>query len=186
MTQTETQTPETQSPVGLDVTDARAQLESFGAAYRYDVGYMKTMLDGSPGAFQAFVAGQAMSTYRKALPLDAHYVARVATMQGEDCGPCTQLNLRRAVEEGVDREMLRTLLEEPAALPEPLRDVADHCRAVVEGGLDDPERAARLRWNYGDEGFAELAVCIAGSRIYPTAKRALLQAGVCERSTVDF
>ncbi len=185
MTQTET-TAQTEAQTGLDVAQARVQLESFGAAYQYDVGYMKTMLDGSPGAFQAFVAGQAMSAYRKALPLDAHYVARIATMQGEDCGPCTQLNLRMAVEEGVDREMLRALLDAPSGLPEPLRDVADHCRAVVEGGLDDPERAARLRWNYGEEGFAELAVCIAGSRIYPTAKRALLEAGTCERLTVDF
>jgi len=170
----------------LNIAEAHSQLQSFSEAFQYDAGYLTELLDAAPGAYEAFVAGQTMSSYRKALPLDAHYVARIATMQAEDCGPCAQLNLRMAVADGVDRELLATLIDRPDPLPSHLCDIVEHCRAVVTGALADPDRAQRIRAHYGAEAFAELAVCIAGCRIYPTTKRALLKAGVCERLSLDF
>ena len=107
-------------------------------------------------------------------------------MQVEDCGACAQLNLRMAVEAGVDRGLLRTLIESPDRLPAPLRDVRDHVRSVVLGTESDSARAARLREQYGEAAFAELAVVIAGCRIYPTIKRALQRSGHCEILTLDF
>lgn len=164
----------------------REQIEAFGTAYAYDAGYLTRLLDDSPGAYETFTAAQAMSIYRDSLPLDAHFVARVATMQAADCGPCAQLNLRMAVEAGVDRTILRALIDEPNGLPEALRDVADHAREVITGAVTDPERAGRLRACYGDAAFAELAMAIVGSQIYPATKRALDDAGVCERLHLDF
>ena len=158
---------------------ALAELRLFSAQYGYDTEYLETLLTDAPEAYQVFGAANAMSTHRKAAPLDAHYVARIATMQVEDCGPCTQLNLRMAIEAGVERSLLEKLLHHPEELPQPLQDVRQHARAVV-GAIDlDPACVERLRAHYGDEAFAELAVVITSCRLYPTLKRALLKNESC-------
>ena len=110
----------------------------------------------------------------------------MAAMRGEDCGACAQLNLRMALEAGVDRTTLEVLVRAPEDLPAPLRDVYEHARAVAGGGDVDPERAERIRERYGAAAFAELAVCIAGCRVFPTLKRAMLESGACELLTLDF
>jgi alkylhydroperoxidase/carboxymuconolactone decarboxylase family protein YurZ len=156
-----------------------AALQEFKATYDYDTAYLRELAEDSPGAYDAFAQAEGMSAYRKALPLEAHYIARIATMLVEDCGPCTQLNLRMAVEAGVERSTLDLLLHSPEKLPEPLRDVRDHARAIVGEGDITPERIERLRAHYGDEGVAEIAVVVLGSRIYPTLKRAMLADQKC-------
>ena len=156
-----------------------AALQEFEATYEYDTAYLRKLAEDSPGAYDAFAQAEGMSAYRKALPLDAYYVARIATMLVEHCGPCTQLNLRMAVEAGVDRSTLDLLLHSPEKLPEYLRDVRDHARAIVGSGDVTPERIERLRAHYGDEAVAEIAVVVIGSRIYPTLKRAMLADQKC-------
>ncbi len=51
---------------------------------------------------------------------------------------------------------------------------------MVAGAAADEERLDRLRTHYGQEAFAELAVTITGSQIYPTIKRALGAMTACE------
>jgi len=171
----------------MDTTqDARAQLQAFGESYDYDTSYLQDLAQASPGAFEVFSAAQALSHFREHLPLDAHFVARVVTMQNEDCGACAQLNLRMAIEAGVERSLLRTLIDAPEELPETLRELRSHVQAVVNGTPGDADQAKRLRAHYGSAAFAELAVVIAGSRIYPSLKRALGQIQVCSTSPLRF
>src|SRR5262245_39572890 len=169
-----------------DLDTIRRDLAGFSAAYDYDASYLASLAEHSLGAYEAFAAAQPLGNYRSVLPLDAHWVAGIATMQSEDCGACTQLSLRRAVQEGVDRELLRKLLEAPEQLEGPLADVRAHARAVCAGESDDHERAARLRAAYGETGLAELAVRITGCRLYPTLKRALFRNDVCRKPTLEF
>lgn len=166
-------------------TEVALQLRAFGDAYQYDTSYLITLLEASPEAYGAFAAGMSMSSFRDALPPDAHYVARVSAMQADDCGPCAQLNLRMAVEAGIDRALLETLVERPDQLPDMLRDVRAHTLAACRGAEPDTACADRIRAHYGEAGFAELAVCIAGSRLFPTVKRALMKAGACEILRVE-
>ncbi len=168
-------------------TSTSAQdFEAFGKAYDYDAGYLIQLSETSEGALAAFTAAMGLSKFREELPLDAHFVARIVAMQSEDCGPCAQLNLRLAVEAGVDRELLKTLLECPEELPAELQDVRLHTRAVIEGSPADPERYERLRARWGDAAFSELATCIAGCRLFPTMKRSLLSSAVCQTLSLDF
>lgn len=170
----------------MDAMTIKSELQAFAGKYHYDTGYLEALLDAAPGAYAAFAPGTEICKYRNALPLDAYFVASVATMRGEDCGPCAQLNLRMAVEAGVDRDLLAMLIEAPEKLPAPLRDVHDHAVAVTRGPAPDPEVAERIRAHYGDEAFAELAVCITGNRVFPTLKRALMRANHCEVLNLDF
>ncbi|MCB9915551.1 MAG: hypothetical protein H6828_10440 [Planctomycetes bacterium] len=165
--------------------ELREHLRAFGRAYAYDASYLEELLAASPAGFRAFQAAQPLGAFRRELPLEAHWVARVATMQAEDCGACGQLNVRMALEAGVDRELLRALVHAPDALDEALRDVRLHALAVARAEPVDLERVERLRARYGAAGLAELALVVAGCRVYPTLKRALGRMAACAPVSVD-
>lgn len=165
---------------------SRKAIQNFSDRYRYDMSYQTELLDSSPEAFEVFGRAQGTSGHRKALPLDAHYVARVAMMQAEDCGDCIQVNLRMAVEAGVERDLLLTLLDHPDRLAPELRDVRDHAFDVSTKTTPDKDRVARLRDVYGRDGFAELSVCLAGCRLFTTVKRSLGKANPREIDARDF
>lgn len=168
------------------IADTRAWLREFGTKYAYDVGYMEQLLDLSPTAYETFAAAMGMSACREHLPLDAHYVACISALLADDCGACTQLNLRMAVEAGVDRDMLRQLMQDPGNLPPVLRLVHEHATQVVKGGNADAARIAQLRAALGDAAFGELTVDIIGSRIYPALRRALGAERSCPPPSLDF
>ncbi len=163
-----------------------SDLNAFGQAYGYDASYLIDLNRASPGAFEAFAASQPLGHYRSELSLEAHFVARITTMQAEDCGPCGQLNLLMAVEAGVDRELLEWLIHEPDRLPQELARVRAHVRQVLGQDPVDPEGVEALRASLGDAAFAELATAIVGSLIYPTLKRAMLASMSCEPLNLDF
>ncbi|QDU83412.1 hypothetical protein Pla163_05110 [Planctomycetes bacterium Pla163] len=166
--------------------ETRAWLEDFGRRYAYDVGYLEQLLDLSPDAFGAFASSMELSEHRVHLPLDAHYVGLVGALLADDCGQCTQLTLRMAVEAGVERSLLRQVLEDPERLPPDLRLVHAYATQVVGGQNADAATVARLRAALGDEGFAELAVNVLGARIYPGLRRALGAETACAPPTLDF
>ncbi|HEX5052029.1 MAG TPA: hypothetical protein VFZ65_09675 [Planctomycetota bacterium] len=169
-----------------DPAATRAWLKDFAAQYSYDTGYMERLLDLSPAAYDTFAAAMGMAEHRVHLPVDAHYVGCISALLADDCGACTQLNLRMAVEAGVHRALLRQLLEDPDSLPPVLRMVHDYATQVVRGGNADAARVQQLRWQLGDEGFAELAVNVLGCRIYPGLRRAMGAEVSCPPPTLDF
>lgn len=181
-----TTTTNAPSPTPTEIAAARTQLHEFAAHYDYDTGYLENLLDRSPAAHATFTAAMGMSHHRAALPVDVHMVARIATLRADDCGACTQLNLRMAVESGVDRELLRTVLERPQALPPVHRLAYEHAQAVVRGENGDPEVVRALEKALGSAAFAELCVAIVGSRIFPALKRALGQEHACRVPSLDF
>lgn len=70
--------------------------------------------------------------------------------------------------------------------PPALLDVHWHATDVCRGEAFDEARLARLRQTYGAERVVELALCIAGARIYPALKRGLGRAQHCERVQLNF
>ncbi|MBX2850180.1 MAG: hypothetical protein KTR15_00375 [Phycisphaeraceae bacterium] len=154
-------------------TSYRDEIQAFGKRYDYDMAYQLEILEAAPEAYEVFARGQGMSGHRKHLTRNVHFAAHVAMMQAERCTGCLVLVLKMAVEAGVDRGLLELLLEQPEALPDELRDVRDHAFDVSAGRVSDEGRAHRLRRVLGDQGFAELAVCLAGCRLFTTVKRAL-------------
>lgn len=173
-------------PRATSVEDTRTWLRDFGATYEYDVGYMETLLDLSPAAFEAFSAGMGMSEPPAHLPRDAHYVGVISALLADDCGQCVQLYLRMAAEAGVDRATLRQVLEEPEDLPSTLGLVHGYATQVAQGQNADASTVATLRGTLGDEAFAELAVNVLGARIYPALRRAMGAETVCPAPTLDF
>ncbi len=161
-------------------------LQGFGEAYGYDVGYMQQLLELSPTSYSKFASAVTMSEAPTALPLNAYFVAQCSALLADDCGACTQLGLQMAVEAGVDRELLRTLMEEPENLPETLRWVQEHATQVARGENADADRVAALRKALGDDAFGELTTTILGSRLYPALRRALGAEVACPPPSLDF
>ncbi|MFN3153508.1 hypothetical protein [Bremerella sp.] len=170
----------------MDTLEARAALEQFAQHYDYDNGYIVQLLEDSPAAYQAFAAAQAMPNIHQVLPVEAFFVAKIAVMKTEDCGPCLNLSLKMGAEQGLERELLKKAVADPQSLPQQLRDIHDHAVAVIRNENDDADRMERIRNHYGMEAFAELAVVIVGCRIYPTLKRAMGMANHCELAKLDF
>lgn len=170
----------------MDTLEARTALEQFAQHFDYDNSYIIQLLEDSPEAFQTFAAAQAMPNFHKVLPLDAFFVAKIAVMKTEDCGPCLNLSLKMGAEQGIDRDVLKAAVKDPHLLTQGLRDIHDHTVAVIRNENDDADRMERIRNYYGIEAFAELAVVIVGCRIYPTLKRAMGMADQCELAKLDF
>ena len=174
------------APSTDDPAATRAWLKDFEARYSYDTGYMETLLDLSPAAYDTFAAAARMAEHRVHLSVEAHFVGCISALLADDCGACTQLNLRMAVDAGVDRALLRQLLEDPASLPFGLRLIHEYATRVVHGGNADPGRVEQLKEQLGDEAFAELAVNVLGCRIYPGLRRAMGAEVSCPPPTLDF
>ncbi|MEO0478122.1 MAG: hypothetical protein AAF196_01450 [Planctomycetota bacterium] len=165
--------------------DTISALTAFGRAFDYDTSYLTDLAVGSPEAFRAFDAARTLAEFRSVLPLDLHFVARIAAMRSEECGACARLNLRLALEAGVGRDLLSALIDSPATMPALHQDVALHAAESARGLEPDPSRVHRLRDALGDDGFGELAVLITGCRLYPGLKRALAHGSACVPLTLD-
>ena len=149
---------------------------AFEARYDYDMSYQRELLEAAPESFEAFARAQTLAQVRKHLSVNVFFVAAVALMAAEDCGDCLLLNLKLAEEAGVYPELMKAVLEAPETLPPLLQDVRAQAFAVSRSSVGDAKVGERLRAELGREGFAELALLLAGLRLYPSVKRALLVA----------
>ena len=155
------------------LSKTQQSINTFGETYQYDVTYMHKLYDVSPQGYRLFENVLPMAAYHHKLPTDAYYVAKIETIRDEDCGPCLQLSIDMAQEAGISADLLRVALDPDTPMDEPLEDIRQFTRAVVRNKPQDKAVAKRVRKRYGEEGLAELALCIASCRIFPTIKRAM-------------
>lgn len=157
----------------------RQAIDAFGDKYNYDVTYMHKLLQASSEGYRLFEAVLPLAAYRSALPAAVYYVARIEAMRHEDCGPCLQLAIDMAKEEEVSIDVLRAAWKDEPFWKADLEDVRLFSRAVAANTPQDEAVAERVADRYGEEGVAELALCIAVSRVFPTIKRVLGEAKSC-------
>jgi len=158
---------------------SRQMIQGFGRHYDYDVGYLEELMDASPDAFRAFEAAMPMARVKKAASAEQIFIVKIAAMRAQDCGPCTELNLKMAREAGVAETVIQGALRGGKGLGAEQRDLHDYARAVALNGDLDPALLPRLEARLGREVIAELAVNIVATGIYPTLKRALGHAQSC-------
>lgn len=161
------------------IAASRQSLQGFGRHYDYDVSYLEELLDSSPGAFLALEAAMPMGQYRQAVPLDLLFIAKIAAMRQQDCGPCTELGMKMAREAGISEAVIRGALHGGQGLDDEQLDVYHYAQGVAANEELDPGLLPRLQKRLGREVVAELAVNIVATRLYPTLKRALGHAKSC-------
>ncbi len=157
----------------------------FERRYGYDAGYMHALADADPAAFMAFSNVRGLSGYHKAPP-NALAAAGIAGALAEDCGPCTQISVQIAEENGVSPTVLKGILEGDEASMGPDAWLAwRFARASLARDMEaaDPLRDEIVsRW--GMKALAAIALALASARVYPTVKYALGYGKACSRVTV--
>lgn len=113
-----------------------------------------------------------------------HAVKIVATKE-EDCGPCVQMAVNAALDDGVAPDIVSAVLRrEKHQMPEDVALVVTFAETVLsrDGSDDAPREEIRLR--IGPSAVAELSLAIATARVFPTLKRGLGFARSCSLAQV--
>jgi alkylhydroperoxidase family enzyme len=163
---------------------ARKMIAAFGAKYRYDVSYMRAMLETSPTAFFRFLEATKLSRHAEAAPKAALAAARLVGAMSEDCGPCVQIVVDMAREAGVaDADIAAILSRDIHAMSEDAAIgfvFAD--RVARREDADAIRDEVRTKW--GDKGVLDLTFAVQGSRLFPMIKSGMGYAKECVRVTV--
>jgi hypothetical protein len=164
----------------------RRQIAAFERRYDYDMSYARDLLAADPRAVLAVARILPLSRYRRDVPADVYFAAKVAGTLAEDCGPCTQLVVAMALEAGVPAATLAALVSgQDALLDEPVRLAAQFARAVLAREPAADALREQLSRRFGGRGIVSLGFAITSARIYPTLKYALGHGVACQRIVVD-
>ncbi len=161
-------------------------IDQFEDHYKYDCNYMRRMEKGAGEAFQAFTNFLPMGRIGASVPNDILWTAKISGMLVEDCGACTQLSIRMAVEAGVKPNFVRKLIEDNESLEAKYKLIFDFARAVVGNTADHIDLQKRVEKEYTEEQLIELSVALASVKVYPTIKRALGAFESCSLYEFEF
>jgi hypothetical protein len=147
--------------------------------------YARDILHSSLRAFLTFSKTMPLAAYRRTLPAEPFYLARIVATRQDDCGECLQIVVNQAKNAGIRPALLRAVLAD--RLEELPVDVAEAClfaSAIVTAGDAVDALRERLRGRFGEEALVELAMTIAAARIFPALKRALGHANSCAVTSI--
>ena len=165
---------------------ARRSLRAFARRYGYDVSYLQMMLDQSPVAFFKFAPVMKAAAHREAAPIEASFAAKIVGALAEDCGPCTQLVVDMALEAGMAKDQIESVLRrDPRAMSDTTRLAFKFADAVVRRSADDEEFRDAVRAQWGEKGVIDLTLALQLGRMFPMVKAGLGYAKECRRVTVD-
>ena len=164
---------------------ARAYLKRMGARYDYDVSYMLAMLEASPKAFFRFAKLHPLAQHRESAPKDAVIAAKLMGAMFEDCGPCTQLVVNFAGEQGVEAEQVEAVLRrDVTAMNDNVALAFRFADAVLNRLSSDVEARDAVRTEWGEKGVIDLTLALQVGRIFPMVKAGLGYAKECRRVEV--
>ena len=154
--------------------------------YAYDATYMRDVLAASPWTLLRFGLVATLGRGKRAPPEALAAAAIVGTL-AEDCGPCTQISVDMAGENGVSASILRAVLAgDTSAMGEAGALVWRFARASL---ARDMETCAPLRdeivRRWGRPGLVDIALALTTARMYPTLKYALGHGKTCSQVIVS-
>jgi hypothetical protein len=163
---------------------ARRLLRAASKRYGYDTTYLEVMLEQSPSAFFKFASAAKAAGYRKVVPVEAGFAAKIVGAMAEDCGPCTQLAVNMALEAGMAPDQIEAVLRSDVhAMTTDVALAFGFADAVAKHADADTHRDA-VRYRWGEKGVVDLAMALQMSRTFPMIKLALGYARECHRVSV--
>ena len=141
--------------------------------------YLRDIASASPAAFYKFALFLAFARHRKAAPPDAYYLSSIGALLSEDCGPCLQIAVNQALAEGVSPSIISSALAGGASLDADRKLYLDFGRAVSANEPEAEEMRLKLAEKLSPAAMVDLAIAIAGARVFPALKRGLGHAKSC-------
>ena len=164
----------------------KRRLDAFERSFDYDMRYAREIAAISPKALLMYFRATDLGNYKKGIPLDAWFAARLVTTAFEDCGPCTQLGVTMAVRAGVDPHVVeRIIAGDFDALPSHVALTARFVVAALERSPEADELRDRVEALFGRHGLLSIVFGMTACRLYPTLKYALGHGKTCQRVFVD-
>lgn len=161
------------------------QIDVFEQRFGYDAGYMHEIADTSVVAALRFGAVAALAADRGAVPVAAWYAVKITVALHEDCGPCAQLTVTMAEQDGVAADVITAVI---GATPEVLdADAAlgvRYAAAVLARTPEVGELAAAVTARWGRPALIRLGLAIAATRTFPAVRYALGYGQACTRLRV--
>lgn len=163
----------------------RNRLTAFERTYDYDTTYIREILATDTRAFFALARAGGLSSYRRDVPKDAYYAAKLTATLAQDCGPCTQLIVAMALRERVEPRLVAAVVRgELDALPEAVQLAVRFTRAALERTPEAGALREAIIGRWGPRALVSLAFAMTAAQLYPTLKYALGHGEACRRVEV--
>jgi len=163
----------------------KRRLAAFEKQYGYDASYLRELADTDLRAFFKFARAASIGNYRRDIPSEALHAVRLAAIVAEDCGPCTQLCVAFALEDGIaPRTIAAVLAGDERAMPEIAHLGYRFVRAVNARDPAVDELRAEIVRRWGKRALVAVGLQMVNARLYPTLKYALGYGKACERVIV--
>ncbi|NND67702.1 MAG: hypothetical protein HKN19_08955 [Halioglobus sp.] len=125
-----------------------------------------------------------LSGYRGDAPIDLVAGAAVASTREGDCGPCLQLAVDMALEEGAHPENLHRALAGDLAGAGDTGLGYRFARAAIEDGAELALLREEIVASHGESAVVALSLAAATGRTWPVIKRGLGHGQACRLVTV--
>jgi len=163
----------------------RNRIAAFERETGYDASYARELLATDSRAFWRFAKINGISEYRKDVPKDLYYATKITGTLVEDCGPCTQLNVTMALNDGVEPQVIASVLEGNVALmSDEVRLGVRFARLVIAHSPDADDVRDQIVKRWGPRALVSVAFALTAARFYPTLKYAMGYGKACQRVVV--
>lgn len=163
----------------------KKQLDKFERRWGYDTSYVREIVDeAGVGAVMPLQGLEKAGSFRRNVPLETYYGAKITAAKLSDCGPCLQLVVSMAEDAGLAADAIRAILHRDEQLSSDARLGVDLALATIarDGSGDDARDQILRRW--GRAGLVSLAYAIVAAQAYPTFKYAIGHGHACVRVRV--
>lgn len=169
----------------MNTTDYRKMIDDFENHYNYDSTYMRDLLESSLAGYEKFSNFLPLARHRERLGTEAYWVAKLSAMQVGDCGDCLQLNIRMALESGVEKPVIESVLNGGDTLPAELNDIYHYAKQIASNDSVAPELLDRISERYDKGDLLEFGLCIAAGMVFPVMRRAAGYAKSCSVMEIE-
>jgi alkylhydroperoxidase family enzyme len=153
---------------------------------RVPADYLRQLGDTSSSGFLKFLMILPAAAHRhRSAPALVHAV-RIAATQSEDCGPCVQIAVNAAIDEGVEPDTIRAILHRNYdQMPKEVALVLTFAEGVLAKDGSEEKARDEIARELGQAVVTELSLAIATARVFPSLKRGLGFARSCASVKVE-
>ena len=124
--------------------------------------------------------------YRKSIPNEGWYTAKLLASLSEDCGPCVQLVVRMAEAEGVPAEQLAAVLAgKTDSLPNDTLLFYSYARATLNHELEAENFRAEIESRFGKRAVPAAGMALITGKAFPLMKYATGHGQQCMQVAID-
>ena len=157
----------------MDIIDQLNYLDNFKQHYKYDNRYLREVLESSIEAYKRFNDFMPLSQHREKITNDEYWTAKLSAIKAEDCGYSLQLNIRIALESGIEKNIIESILKNGEDLPEKLKIIYRFATLITAQQPVPTEFRSKVESTLNKAEIIEIGLCVSSARVSPTLKRAM-------------